>query len=163
VVVVGAVFVDGAVDVGVSGCNFDQVDGNGIFLSRHVRNSTFSENAFIAVGETAILSVGAAGKHRTNMAVTDQYPAFNRIEKNFVDTVGVWVKQSACYFKSLTRANILRENVFMNGPRSAVNFNDGAMGGEVMSANLILNFVRESNDHGPFNRCIARRPSLPVS
>ena len=36
----------------------------------------------------------------------------------------------------------------MNGPRSGVNFNDGAMGGEVMENNLLLNFVRESNDHG---------------
>lgn len=27
------------------------------------------------------------------------------------------------------------------------------MGGEIMTGNLLLNFVKESNDHGPFNRC----------
>jgi hypothetical protein len=76
------------------------------------------------------------------------YPAFNTIERNWVDTVGVWVKQSAAYFKAIARANTIRSNVFMNGPRSGVNFNDGAMGGEVLEGNLMLGFVRESNDHG---------------
>ena len=98
-----------------------------------------------------MLLVGSSGKHRTNMAGTDEYPAFNTIERNFVDTVGVWVKQSAAYFKSLARENTVRDNVFMNGPRSGINYNDGAFGGEVLEGNLLLNFVRESNDHGPFN------------
>ena len=147
----GAVFVDRAVDVGVSGCTFDQVDGSGVMLSRHVRNSSVSANSFFAVGETAILLVGASAKHRINMGGSDEYPAFNAIERNLVDTVGVWVKQSAAYFKSLARQNVLRRNVFFGGPRSGINFNDGAMGGETMEGNLLLNFVRESNDHGPFN------------
>lgn len=34
---------------------------------------------------------------------------------------------------------------------TGINFNDGAMGGEVMDGNVLFNFVRESNDHGPFN------------
>eukprot|EP00040_Diaphanoeca_grandis_P030936 m.183931 g.183931 ORF g.183931 m.183931 type:complete len:1001 (+) comp32172_c0_seq1:207-3209(+) len=147
----GAVFVDAAVLVSIVGCTFDQVDGNGVFLSRYVRNASVDANNFFAIGETAILVVGAAGKHRTNLGDTNEYPAFNVIERNFVDTVGVWVKQAAAYFKSITRENILRSNIFMNGPRAAVNFNDGGMGGEVMERNLLLNFVRESNDHGPFN------------
>jgi hypothetical protein len=39
----------------------------------------------------------------------------------------------------------------MNGPRAGVNFNDGAAGGESLVGNLMLNFVRESGDHGMFN------------
>jgi hypothetical protein len=144
----GAMFVDGAVDIVVQGCTFDQVDGNGLFLSRHVRNCTVSDNSFLSIGATAIAVVGASARHRTNMAGNADYPAFNIITRNLVDTVGVWVKQSAAYFKSITRSNLLRSNIFMNGPRSGVNFNDGAMGGEVMENNLLLNFVRESNDHG---------------
>jgi hypothetical protein len=139
----GAFFADGAVDVGVHGCTFDQLDGSGVFLSRHVRNSTISDNSFFSIGETAILLVGSSAKHRINMAETTQYPAYNTIERNLVDTVGVWVKQSAAYFKSIARENTVRKNVFMNGPRSGVNWNDGAMGGEVLEHNLILNFVRE--------------------
>jgi len=111
----GAFFADGAVDIGVHGCTFDQVDGSGVFLSRHVRNSSVSDNSFYAIGETAILLVGSSAKHRTNMAASVEYPAFNTIERNLVDTVGVWVKQSAAYFKSIARENIVRSNVFMNG------------------------------------------------
>ena len=147
----GAVFVDGAHNVEISGVTFDQVDGSGVFFSRHVRNSRIQDNSFFVTGETAILLVGSSGKHRTNMAETVQYPAFNTIERNLVDTVGVWAKQSAAYFKSITRENVVRSNVFFNGPRSGVNFNDGAMGGELLEGNLLLNFVRESDDHGPFN------------
>ena len=125
------------------GCTFDQVDGSGVFLSRHVRNSTISDNSFLSIGETAILLVGSSGKHRINFAESVEYPAYNIIERNLVDTVGVWVKQSAAYFKSIARENTVQNNVFMNGPRSGVNWNDGAMGGEVLERNLILNFVRE--------------------
>ena len=32
-----------------------------------------------------------------------------------------------------------------------VNFNDGSAGGEVLEGNLIMNFVRETGDHGMFN------------
>lgn len=139
----GAFFADGAVDIGVHGCTFDQVDGSGVFLSRHVRNSTISDNSFFSIGETAVLLVGSSAKHRINLAESVDYPAYNSIARNLVDTVGVWVKQSAAYFKSIARENQVRENVFMSGPRSGVNWNDGALGGEMLEQNLILNFVRE--------------------
>jgi hypothetical protein len=37
------------------------------------------------------------------------------------------------------------------GPRAAINFNDGHCGGNVVENNLIFSFVRETNDHGAFN------------
>jgi hypothetical protein len=168
----GAVFVQGAVDFSIEGIHFDQIDGNGVFFSRFVRNSTVARNSFTAIGDSAILVVGASARHRTNQATSFEYPAFNLIEENHVDTNGVWVKQSAAYFKSVTRGNIVRNNVFHDGPRSGINCeckkarsfvlvcpdrtllradNDGAMGGEVMEGNMLFNYVKESNDHGPFN------------
>ena len=48
------------------------------------------------------------------------------------------------YFKSVTRENYLLDNIFHDGPRSGVNFNDGAMGGEVMRGNMLLNYVKVS-------------------
>ena len=38
-----------------------------------------------------------------------------------------------------------------NGPRAAINFNDGLGGGSVVEKNLLFKMVRETNDHGPFN------------
>ena len=34
---------------------------------------------------------------------------------------------------------------------------DGFGGGDRITDNLVLNFVRESKDHGPFNRCALGR------
>ena len=118
-----SVFVQGALDFTVEGINFDQIDGNGVFFSRFVRNSTIARNSFSAIGDSAILVVGASGRHRTNQAQSFEYPAYNLIEENHVDTNGVWVKQSAAYFKSVTRANVIRNNVFHDGPRSGINYN----------------------------------------
>jgi hypothetical protein len=95
--------------------------------------------------------VGASGKHRTFQATNLDYPAFNTISRNYSGNVGVWSKQTAAYYKSVARENIVEFNVFHDGPRSGVNYNDGAMGGEVLQGNMLLNYVKESNDHGPFN------------
>ena len=46
---------------------------------------------------------------------------------------------------------VLKDNIFFNGPRAAFNFNDGFGGGDDISGNLLLNCVRESGDHGPWN------------
>jgi len=147
----GSVFVDGAVNISLVGLHFDHVDGNGVFFSRHVRDSKIINSDFTQVGDTAIAVVGASGKHRTNQAASLDYPAFNLIEGNHVGGVGVWGKQSAAYYKSVTRQNTIKNNVFHDSPRSLVNYNDGAMGGEVMEGNILFNAVTESNDHGPFN------------
>jgi hypothetical protein len=66
----GAVFVDTAVGVTISGVTVDKVDGSGVFFSRYVRNSSVADSNFYEIGETAVLVVGASGKHRTNMAST---------------------------------------------------------------------------------------------
>ena len=80
----GAVFVDGASEVCIDGNHFDQVDGNGIFFSRFVRNSSIKLNTMTDIGDSGILVVGASGPHRTNQASNLDYPAFNIIEKNYV-------------------------------------------------------------------------------
>lgn len=48
------------------------------------------------------------------------------------------------------------------GPRAGVNFNDGTKGGEVLEQNLIMNFVRESGDHGAMALQLLRFASLLV-
>ena len=42
-------------------------------------------------------------------------------------------------------------NIFFNGPRAGINFNDGFGGGSNVAENLLFNTCRESSDHGPFN------------
>lgn len=147
-----AIFVEGPVEsVAVVGCLFDQPGGNGIMLSNDVLNSEIVNSSFIDVGDSAILSVGSSRLFDATAGGGARIPWNNLIAHNLIDTVGCYGKQTAGYFKALSRANVFRHNVLFNGPRSGVNFNDGGPGGEILEGNLVLNFVRESGDHGMFN------------
>ena len=112
-------------------------------LSRFSRNCTIADNDFIAIGDSAILLVGASGRHRTNQAGSLQYPAYNTIQGNHIARVGVWGKQTAGIFKSIARENVIRNNVIQDGPRSGINGNDGFAGGTLLEGNLLFNFVTE--------------------
>ena len=68
-----------------------------------------------------------------------------------MDTLGVNMKQTSCYFRALAPANTIRENICYTGPRAGVNWNDGFMGGDVLEGNVIFDMVRETGDHGTFN------------
>ena len=63
----------------------------------------------------------------------------------------MWQKQSSLWFQAVTAQTTLHNNIFYNGPRAAFNFNDGFGGGDDIAGNLLLNCVRESSDHGPWN------------
>jgi len=73
------------------------------------------------------------------------------IRGNLVREIGLWQKQSSFWFQAVATQTTLVENVFFNGPRAAVNFNDGFGGGDELYHNLFLNTCRESSDHGPWN------------
>ena len=54
---------------------------------------------------------------------------------------------------------MVERNVCFNGPRAALNFNDGFGGGAIVRHNAFANWVRETGDHGPLNG-YARQPHL---
>merc|ERR1712007_381516 len=60
-------------------------------------------------------------------------------------------KQTSAYFQTLSSHNTVCGNVMYNDPRAAINFNDGMGGGDMVEGNLLFNWVRETNDHGPIN------------
>ncbi len=115
-----AVFIDGASNVAISGLLFDQPGGNAIMLSNSVKYSSVINCSFISCGDSAILSVGSS---RLMNGTGDQglFPTRNLIQGNLVDTVGVFGKETSAYFKSMSESNIVRNNVFQNGPRAGVN------------------------------------------
>ena len=142
------VFVDGAERVAIIECTFDQPGGNGVVFSNYVRESNVSGCEFYACGDSAVALVGSTDLIN---GTRGSYPAYNTIERNHMHDIGVFGKQTSGYFKSIARANVVKENVIYNGPRAGVNFNDGFAGEEVLEGNLIFNMVRETSDHGPFN------------
>jgi len=152
----GSIFIEGTENVLIQDSWFDRIDGNAILVSAYNRNTTILRNEFSWIGDTAIGQWGNAegvpqvpgmGWDGTN---GDQ-PRGTQILYNFVHELGIWEKQSSFYFQAKSAQNLLMGNIFFNGPRAGINFNDGFGGGSNITYNVLFNTCRESGDHGPFN------------
>ena len=151
----GVLFLEGTEEVLVDSCVFERLDGNAIMLSGFNRNTTIQRNEFVWIGSTAIALWGdTKGTNVTGMGwdgTDGNQPRFIRILYNFAHELGIWEKQSSFYFQAKSCQNLIRGNIFFNGPRAGINFNDGFGGDSNVTENLLFNTCRESGDHGPFN------------
>ena len=151
----GALFFEGTERVTVDSCIFERLDGNAIMVSGYNRNNTIQYNEFAWIGDTAIAQWGyTSGTNVPGMGwdgTDGNQPRFSRILYNFVHELGIWEKQSSFYFQAKSCQNLLMGNIFFNGPRAGINFNDGFGGGNNLTENILFNTCRESGDHGPFN------------
>jgi hypothetical protein len=144
----GAVFMEGAEDCGVEKCFFDAVGGNGIFLSDYNRHNRIYGNKITETGDSAICMVGTESMAQgTNHPV----PTENLISNNLIHDCGVFGKQIAGVFSSITLRNTISHNLIYNMPQAAMTFNDGWGGGHVIEFNEIHSTVRETSDHGPIS------------
>lgn len=151
-----------------SGCQvkhseFLLLDGNAVLLSgrntdtviRRNRFESIGDSAMVAWGETEGLREGAVSLPSEDVAYLDgssgAQPTRTLVEENFATQVGYYEKQSSMWFQALTKKTTLRRNIFFNGPRAGVNFNDGFGGGNRVEQNLIFDQCRETADHGPIN------------
>ena len=78
-------------------------------------------------------------------------PARVTLRRCFVQGVGVHGKQSSALFSSLACGVTMVDTVAFSGPRAGVNLNDGLCGGHVLDRNVLFDWVRETQDHGPIN------------
>ena len=144
----GAIFVERVGGFHLRDSLFFSPGGNAVFLSNYVRNTVIQGNEFVYVGDSAIAVLGSAELIDGTLG---NQPQGTRIYSNLVHEVGIWGKETSAYFQSLACQTILTGNVFFNGPRAGINFNDGFGGGNFLESNLVFNMVRETGDHGPFN------------
>ena len=79
------------------------------------------------------------------------YPQDNIVAYNHAHETGLFDIESSFFFESVAGHNQVINNIMYNGPRAAINFNDGGVGGTVTRGNLIFGHGRESSDHGPIN------------
>ena len=152
----GVLFIEGTEDMLIDSCIFQRLDGNAIMLSGYNRNATILKNEFVWIGSSAIAqwgyTTGVDGVSGMGWDGTDgNQPRFSRILYNFVHELGIWEKQSSFYFQAKSCQNLIMGNIFFNGPRAGINFNDGFGGGSNVTENVLFNTCRESGDHGPFN------------
>jgi len=132
------------------------VNINAIILSGHNAHTSIAKNEIRWTGDSAIAAwgftdeLGNGGQNGID-GTKDAHPQNTLVANNLIHELGVFEKQSSMFFQAKTARSTLRNNVFFNGPRAGVNFNDGFGGGSLVTENLIFNTCRESGDHGPFN------------
>ena len=151
----GAILLENTEQTTIQNVRINMVDGHGGTISGYNRNTTFKENHFSWVGGSAIVSWGRTDDEIDEKAFSgmgENWPRWNLIEHNMVREVGHFEKQNSFYVQAKTAQSTIRNNLFFNGPRAGVNYNDKFGGGDVLEGNLIFNTCRESGDHGPFNR-----------
>lgn len=162
-----AVFLQGTENTTVQNSMFERLDGNALMISGYNRNTTVQDNDFAYIGGNAIISWGYTNETatsgfpyytpRTNFpqagvdGTDGNHPRFNSILGNLAREVGLYEKQSSFYMQAKTIQSTIAGNVFFNGPRAGINFNDGFGGGDELARNLVFSTCRESGDHGPFN------------
>jgi len=161
----GAITVVGSEAVTIDKCLLTRLDGNAIFIGGYNRNLSITNNELSFIGDSAIASWGdTSAALNANGSLTvpggfkvgpdgrdGEQPRGTVVANNICHEIGLWQKQSSLWFQAVTAQTLLKDNIFFNGPRAAFNFNDGFGGGDDISGNLLLNCVRESSDHGPWN------------
>jgi hypothetical protein len=162
----GTVFMTNAENIRVDSCLFDQVGGNGVFISGHNRNHAIVNNDFEDAGASCVAIVGlqsavrcAAKNFNDNVSCsdktpgpkTDDYPASILVENNTMYNFGRFEKQVAGVQMSMTSKNTVRHNTIHKMPRAGINFTDGCWGGHLIEWNWVYDAVLETSDHGPFN------------
>lgn len=159
----GVVRVEGVERFLLRGSLLSDIDGIGVSINGYTRNVTIDGNEFLRVGESAMASWGYTStclnedcsKNTPYKVGPDgrggEQPRGTTVSNNLVREIGIWQKQSSMWFQAVTAGTNLVNNVHFNGPRAGINLNDGFGGGDVLQGNLVLNCVRESGDHGPYN------------
>ena len=156
----GALHLEGTVDAHIDSSNFSRCDGNGVMISGYNRGLNITHSNFEWLGASAMASWG-----RTQLedATAGNIPIGTTVFGNICREIGLWAKQSSCWFQAKTGSTWLNSNVFFNGPRAAVNVNDGLMGGTEIARCLLFNHCRESGDHAVFNSwCVSCDHSVPL-
>jgi hypothetical protein len=162
----GAVFMSNAENIRGESCLFDQIGGNGVFMSGYNRNNAVVRSDFEEVGASCVAMVGLLSavrcgaknfndnvscSDRTPGPKTDDYPASTLVENNTMVNFGRFEKQVAGVEMSMTSKNTIRHNTIHKMPRAGINFNDGCWGGHLVEWNWVYDVVRETSDHGPLN------------
>jgi hypothetical protein len=149
----GMVMVEGGAERLTFSSNvFDAPGGNALFAFGYMKDSTVTRNEFKWVGNSAIAFVGRPTMHDLTGGL---FPQDNLVSENLARETGLFDFESSFYFEAVAGHNTVKNNVAFNGPRAAINFNDGGVGGTVLSGNLLFGHGRESSDHGAHTRATA--------
>ena len=164
----GAVFIQGAENCSVKGCEFNGLGGNAIFISGYNRDIVITGNHIHDCGASGICFVGDPSAVRSpsfqysDFVETSQmdtiagpknnlYPKSCIAGDNLIYRTGRIEKQTAGIEISMSMDIVVSHNSIYEVPRAGINIGDGTWGGHVLEFNDVFNTVLESGDHGSFN------------
>jgi len=154
---VGAISVEGAANLTLQGLTFTRLDGNAVSLNGWTRDVSIVGCEFAWLGESAVASWGRADGADARRGTQ---PLRTNMSGCVCREIGIIEKQSSCYFGALSGGATIAGNIFFNMPRAAVCFEDDALGGSLVSRNLVFNTCRESQEYVSLRRtsrvCAAR-------
>jgi len=164
----GAVLFNGAEDVTLQDCDFDQLGGNAIFVNDYnrrlaVRGCLLQDSgangvAFVGDPKAArspLFNYGAqfdyARLDRTPGPQSDNFPADCLVEDCLITRSGRFEKQTAPVEIDLAQNITVRHCSIYDVPRAGINIGDGCWGGHVIEFCDVFETVLETGDHGSFN------------
>ena len=145
----GAVFLENAHNTRIENCLFLRTGGNAIMVSGHAKQSQIQNNEFAWIGDSAIVTLGKIPL--VDGYTVNTFPEDTLIKGNHFHEIGIHGKQTSALFSALSCKTTFVENVLYNGPRAGLNLNDQFCHGHTIRDNLLFNWVRETQDHGPIN------------
>ena len=123
----GAVFAQGVENLKIDSCNFEQLGGNGLFLSNYCRQSTISNSTFAFIGDSAVAAVGSTKYRQTRVqgvdlmdGTTGEQPAGTVLERTLIHETGLYGKQTSGFVQMLAWNTTIRSCVLFNGPRAGI-------------------------------------------
>lgn len=164
----GAIYIENAEDVTVTGNTLASLGGDGVFVSGYSRRIAITSNHIHDIGGSGISFTGRPGAVRspsfhyaqfvnfddldlTPGPKTDEYPAESVALDNLIHDIGTVEKQAAGVQISMAMNIRVAHNTIYRTPRAGINIGDGTWGGHLIEHNDVFDTVLETGDHGAFN------------
>ncbi len=163
----GAILFNGAEDCTLSGCEFDQLGGNSIFVNNYnrriiikscyIHHSGANGIAFVGDPEMVRSPLFRYGKQdfenmdRTPGPKGDNYPSDCWVEDCLITMTGRDEKQTSPVQISMSRKITVTHCSVYDVPRAGINISEGTFGGHIIEYCDVFNTVLETGDHGSFN------------
>lgn len=163
----GSVVYEGAEDCSLSGCEFDQVGGNTVFVNNYnrritirgcyIHNSGANGIAFVGDPATVRSPLFRYGRQdyenidRTPGPRGDNFPEDCLVEDCLITLTGRDEKQTAPVHISISRKIRISHCSIYDVPRAGINISEGNFGGHTIEYCDVFNTVLETGDHGSFN------------
>lgn len=164
----GAILLEGSENVTISNCNFYNLGGNAVFLSKYNKNDKISNNHIYNIGASALAFVGDPYAVRSPAFRYEQFVPWDKMDfergpksdnfpqqceasNNLINNIGTIEKQSAGVEISMSKNILVSHNTIYRVPRAGINVSEGTWGGHIIEFNDVFDTVLETGDHGAFN------------